>query len=253
MGDAPLTLKRKRGPDDSFELVTKRAHKLVSSEISMSTTQKIAKDVQNGAEGIEHDSNNEVQASDDTAPGSRKGPTKTRLNKNDKKPRQPAPLTVKAPRKPRPKIVKLAPRRPFPTVPTSSNATGPKSKRKEGNNMICVTRRTELGAYLRQCRDLFVKYDYKEIRLAAMGAAIPHAVMLATSLPTILPYDQSEIKTKITTGSVTVMDEVIPEDEDDEGGTQNRTKGSVDIVISIAPSADMVPSPSIMDEDSFSD
>ena len=80
--------------------------------------------------------------------------------------------------------------------------------------------------------------------------------MLATSLPAILPYDLSEVKTSITTGSVNVIDEVVPEDEDDEGGTQTRTKGSVDITITISPSLEMVPEASkrsIMDEDSFSD
>jgi hypothetical protein len=54
----------------------------------------------------------------------------------------------------RPSIIKLAPPRPFPSVPTSSNATGPYSARAEGKNMICVTRKTELGAYLRRCSEL---------------------------------------------------------------------------------------------------
>jgi hypothetical protein len=67
---------------------------------------------------------------------------------------------TKVPFKPRPKIVKLNPHRPYPSVPTSSSATGPRSKRKEGNNKICITRRTDLGAYLSRCKDLFVKEGY---------------------------------------------------------------------------------------------
>lgn len=66
-------------------------------------------------------------------------------------------LHGRGPLPPRPKIVKLAPARPYPTVPTSANATGPRAKRTEGNNKICVTRKTELGAYLRRCRDVIVK------------------------------------------------------------------------------------------------
>lgn len=48
-------------------------------------------------------------------------------------------------------INKLAPPRPVPKVPTSSNATGPYSARTEGKNYICVTRNITLGTYLRRC------------------------------------------------------------------------------------------------------
>jgi hypothetical protein len=64
---------------------------------------------------------------------------------------------IQIPLKPKPTIIKLAPNRPYPSVPTSSSATGPRSKRKEGNNKICVTRNTDLGAYLTRCKDVFVK------------------------------------------------------------------------------------------------
>jgi hypothetical protein len=52
---------------------------------------------------------------------------------------------------------KLKPPRPFPTVPTSVSATGPRSAHHEGKNYICVTRRTSLGAYMRRCKDLIIK------------------------------------------------------------------------------------------------
>lgn len=52
---------------------------------------------------------------------------------------------------------KLAPPRPWPSVPTSSNATGPRSARAEGNNMICITRKTTLGEYLRRCKKLVIE------------------------------------------------------------------------------------------------
>ena len=55
------------------------------------------------------------------------------------------------------KVRKLVPPRPFPTVPASVSATGPRSAHPEGKNYICVTRRTELGAYLRRCKDVFIK------------------------------------------------------------------------------------------------
>lgn len=50
------------------------------------------------------------------------------------------------------KYRKLAPPRPFPTVPTSVSATGPRSAHVEGKNYICVTRKTPLAMYLRRCK-----------------------------------------------------------------------------------------------------
>ena len=55
---------------------------------------------------------------------------------------------------------KLAPPRPFPTVPTSVSATGPRSAHIEGKNYICVTRKTPLGAYLRRCKEAVIKAGY---------------------------------------------------------------------------------------------
>ena len=54
-------------------------------------------------------------------------------------------------------INKLVPPRPFPTVPTSVSATGPRSSHKEGKNLICITRKTSLACYLRRCKDVIIK------------------------------------------------------------------------------------------------
>jgi ribonuclease P/MRP protein subunit RPP20 len=59
--------------------------------------------------------------------------------------------------KPKHKIKKLVPPRPFPTVPASASATGPRSAHKEGKNYICITRKTPLGAYLRRCKEVIMK------------------------------------------------------------------------------------------------
>jgi len=136
----------------------------------------------------------------------------------------------------RPKIIKLTPARPFPKVPPSSNATGPYSARAEGKNLVCITRRVELGAYLRRCVDMIKEDGYRTLRLHAMGAAIPHALMLATSLPATLPFPPDEIKTSILTGTVRCVDEVIPDvedEEEDEGGTRTRDKSCIDVSIVI--------------------
>ena len=61
------------------------------------------------------------------------------------------------PSRPQHTIRKLVPPRPFPTVPASVSATGPRSAHTEGKNYICITRKTQLGAYLRRCKDVVMK------------------------------------------------------------------------------------------------
>ncbi|OCB84334.1 hypothetical protein A7U60_g9014 [Sanghuangporus baumii] len=139
-------------------------------------------------------------------------------------------------------IRKLAPPRPFPTVPTSVSATGPRSAHKEGKNRICITRKTDLGAYLRRCKDVVLQDGckdvvlqdgYKTLYLHAMGAAIPHLARLAVSLPSILPYDSSEIQTEVRTGTVEVQDEIIPDDEDEDVSLRTRGKSTMSVTIKI--------------------
>ncbi|KAG6900457.1 hypothetical protein C0993_010504 [Termitomyces sp. T159_Od127] len=124
------------------------------------------------------------------------------------------------------RINKLVPPRPFPTVPTSVSATGPRSAHKEGKNLICVTRKTALGAYLRRCKDVILKDG-------AMGAAIPHLLQLVVSLPSILPFAASEITTDVTTGTVELQDEVIPDDDDEDLSYETRGKSSLNIIFKI--------------------
>lgn len=69
----------------------------------------------------------------------------------------PKPSSGPAKRK-RPKIVKLDPVAFLGNSLRGSNPTGPWSQRGEGKNKIAITRRLELGAYLRRCVEL-VKVD----------------------------------------------------------------------------------------------
>jgi hypothetical protein len=65
----------------------------------------------------------------------------------------PKPSSALAKRK-RPKIIKLSPVAFLGNTLPGSNPTGPWSQRGEGKNKIAVTRRLELGAYLRRCSEL---------------------------------------------------------------------------------------------------
>ncbi|PPQ77579.1 hypothetical protein CVT25_011371 [Psilocybe cyanescens] len=133
----------------------------------------------------------------------------------------------------RKRINKLAPPRPFPTVPTSVSATGPRSSHREGKNMICLTRKTSLGAYMRRCKDVVLVDGYKTLHLSAMGAAIPLLTQLLCALPPILPYSQDEIHTEVTTSTVEVQDEVIPDDDDEDLTYQTRGKSVLRVVFRI--------------------
>jgi ribonuclease P/MRP protein subunit RPP20 len=79
---------------------------------------------------------------------------------------------------------------------------------------------------------------YRTIYLSALGPAIAHALLLCTSLPTALAptFAHSDIKTTIITGTVQCIDEVIPDEDDEdehEGGMQVRQKSCVNIDIII--------------------
>ncbi|KAG5642402.1 hypothetical protein DXG03_002834 [Asterophora parasitica] len=139
--------------------------------------------------------------------------------------------TARAPKKRR--INKLVPPRPFPTVPTSVSATGPRSAHKEGKNFICLSRKTPLGAYMRRCKDIILNDGYKTLHFSAMGAAIPLLLQLLVALPPILPFAADEIRTEVTTGTVEVQDEVIPDDEDEDVTYETRGKSTLKVIFKI--------------------
>jgi len=66
-----------------------------------------------------------------------------------------------------------------------------------------------------------------------MGAAIPLLLQLVAALPPILPFTQNEIHSEVTTGTVEVRDEVIPDDEDEDITYQTRGKSVLRVVFKI--------------------
>jgi hypothetical protein len=66
-----------------------------------------------------------------------------------------------------------------------------------------------------------------------MGAAIPHLLQLTCALPPILPFPQDEIHTEVTTGTVEVQDEVLPQNDDDDMTYETRGKSTLRIVFKI--------------------
>jgi ribonuclease P/MRP protein subunit RPP20 len=74
---------------------------------------------------------------------------------------------------------------------------------------------------------------YKAIVMHAMGAAIPHLLLLATSLPAILPFPPTDIHTDYQTGTIEVTDELVPEDEDEDITYRIRGKSTLRVVVRI--------------------
>ncbi|KAI6036997.1 hypothetical protein BKA83DRAFT_4170575, partial [Pisolithus microcarpus] len=105
-----------------------------------------------------------------------------------------------APPRKRLRIRKLAPPRPYPTVPLGRSATGSaldslQRPSPDEPMCLCVTRKTALPVYIRRCTSAFLQDGAREIRLSAMGAAIPHLALL------------DELKVEVYTGSEGVVDE----------------------------------------------
>ena len=79
---------------------------------------------------------------------------------------------------------------------------------------------------------------YKTLHLSAMGAAIPHLMQLTLSLAAILPYPADEVHTEVTTGSVEVQDELVPDDDDEDIEYRTRGKSTVSVVITVGDGVD---------------
>lgn len=73
-----------------------------------------------------------------------------------------------------------------------------------------MTRSTGLGLLIGRCRSLVVDEGYTTLRLHAISAAIPQALLLLHALMDILPYPKGEkgMWYELRTGSVECVDEV---------------------------------------------
>jgi len=128
---------------------------------------------------------------------------------------------------------KLAPKRPIPTVARSVNASGPKSSHHEGENLICITRKTPLARYLQRCKGILTGGKHKYLLLYALGAAIPHLMLLATSLPLILPFPRDEVHIDSRTDTVDCTEELVPEDEEEDISYRTKGRSAISVLVRI--------------------
>lgn len=73
-----------------------------------------------------------------------------------------------------------------------------------------------------------------------MGAAIPHLLTLCVSLPPILPFAKDDIRVEVRTGTIEVLDEIIPDDEDEDISMRTRGKGGVSVILKVLGVQDRV-------------
>jgi hypothetical protein len=143
----PLSKKRKleSGPADT----SKRPK--MTDEVTLSAPSQLAATI-----NIAQPSDSTVQTSPQTAAAIAELHNDTKNSKGKGKEKDRPDTQTRNARR----IKKLVPPRPFPTVPPSVSATGPRSSHREGKNMICLTRKTSLGTYMRRCKDVIIKDGY---------------------------------------------------------------------------------------------
>ena len=81
---------------------------------------------------------------------------------------------------------------------------------------------------------------YNMLNIHAMGAAIPHLLTLSVSLPAILPFAKDNIRIEVRTGTIEVLDEIIPDNEDEDISMRTRGKGGVSVILKIRNDGDTV-------------
>lgn len=104
--------------------------------------------------------------------------------------------------------------------------------------VLTISRRVNFSVYLKQSLDYFKNFKAGQIKLMAMGAAIPMCLSLALSIESQLPLGNSQtfrVRRSISTGTVIVGDEITPESSTSETDLiyQTRKQGSIEIQLSI--------------------
>ncbi|CAG8528850.1 13060_t:CDS:2 [Acaulospora colombiana] len=114
---------------------------------------------------------------------------------------------------PQKKLKKRTPQRPA-TVPTD----------------IYVSRKSNFRGQLFRAKKLLLQDGQPSITIHGLGAAIQKSIDLVLTLSDLM---QNQIVYKATTGTVELVDDIIPEDDDKDLETQTRNNSSVRIQVSL--------------------
>ncbi|KAI9287886.1 hypothetical protein BC943DRAFT_319043 [Umbelopsis sp. AD052] len=98
---------------------------------------------------------------------------------------------------------------------------------------IYVSNKSSFVAQLARAKKLLLLQECASITIHGLGASIEKSIQLALKLQVELS-DQVELK--CTTGTVELVDDIIPEDMEEDLKTQTRNNSAVHIVVTAKPS-----------------
>ncbi|KAJ2765377.1 hypothetical protein IWQ56_004123 [Coemansia nantahalensis] len=98
---------------------------------------------------------------------------------------------------------------------------------------IYVTReRRRFNGHVQRARRLLLERNYPAITIHGLGAAIPNAIKLASTVRASLG---GQTTMDVSTDTVTLFDDVVPEDADADISTQMRHNSAVHITMALPP------------------
>ncbi|KAJ3183200.1 ribonucleases P/MRP protein subunit pop7 [Gaertneriomyces sp. JEL0708] len=108
------------------------------------------------------------------------------------------------------------------------------------SNDIYVSRKSSFLALAKRAQKLLDGKEFTFLTIHGMGAALNRAIQLALHLR---EKNNSRISWTITTSSVTLIDDVEPEDVDDETACEVRQNSAIHIrIVKVAESSALIPS-----------
>ncbi|TIA89141.1 hypothetical protein E3P99_02226 [Wallemia hederae] len=125
------------------------------------------------------------------------------------------------------RIRKLPPPPTHPTVHGRASSVASTSKPKEVN-VINISRKKSTMGYIRRIQQLVLDKGFNKIHLHALSAAIPFTLTL---IPILRQHFGNSVRFSTRTSTVTVVDEVIPTNKEDDIRTQNRNQSAVRITM----------------------
>ncbi|KAK9763798.1 hypothetical protein K7432_009217 [Basidiobolus ranarum] len=98
------------------------------------------------------------------------------------------------------------------------------------NTDIYVSSKQSFGSQLQRIKVLLLEKRVSTVTIHGLGKALGKAILLATTLKEVL-HDQVVLET--TTSSVKLVDDIIPEDEEEDLKTNVRTNSAIHILVSM--------------------
>ncbi|KAJ2798167.1 hypothetical protein H4R20_004917 [Coemansia guatemalensis] len=98
---------------------------------------------------------------------------------------------------------------------------------------IYVTReRRRFSSHMRRARKLLLERNYPSITIHGLGAAIQHAISLANAVKASLG---GQVTMEVSTDTVTLFDDLIPQNDTDDISTQMRQNSAIHIQMALLP------------------